>query len=224
MKTAKLKEKLDDLGITQYKLAKKLSLAPTTVNQWFARDSIKDSHLINICNMFNFDITDFIPTYNKEERKENMNIIQEKDNSKIIYIHRYKNISASAGEGEYIDGIDEFEEDEPIPILRTDLPSGRNPNNFEAIKVKGTSMLPTFMPSDWVLFDRATNFYDGDGLYVLNYAGNLLIKRLQYNMGKSSMDIISDNPEYTNYSINLSENQENLIIIGIVIMRAKREV
>ena len=65
MDTAKLKDKLDELGITQYKLAKKLSLAPTTVNQWFARGSIKDTHLINICNKLKLDIKDFMPSYNK---------------------------------------------------------------------------------------------------------------------------------------------------------------
>lgn len=224
MDTMKLKEMLDESNITQYELAKRLNIAPTTVNQWFARNSLKDKYLGDICRVTGFDIGELIPNYNKEDYNRVSSIIVESPNDKILFIPRYKNVTASAGEGDYIDGIDIFEEDEPIPMLRTDLPSDRDSKYFEAIKVKGTSMLPTFMPNDWVIFDKKTSFYDGDGLYVLNYAGNLLIKRLQYDMGRNSMDIISDNHEYSNYSINLSENQENLNIIGIVMMRAKREV
>lgn len=226
METVKLKEMLDNADITQYKLAKLLDIAPTTVNQWFARNSIKESHIIDVCNVTGFDIKELLPYFEEKEKNKDSSYIlpKEKKNNDVVYIQRVKNVTASAGDGEYMEGIDVFEKDKPIPFLRSDLPQDRDPNKMEAIKVKGTSMLPTFMPNDWVTFDKGTNYYDGDGLYVLNYAGNLLIKRLQFNMASNSMEIISDNPQYTNYSINLTENQENLNIIGSVLFKVQREL
>jgi phage repressor protein C with HTH and peptisase S24 domain len=218
MKTNQLKERLEELGISQYKLAKKLDIAPTTVNQWFARDSISEQNLVKVCRVLKIEISDFLPYYNESMTMDNIN----KENN-IVYIPRYKNVTASAGNGNYIDNVDSFEEDEPLPVLRQDLPSNRSLESYEAIKVKGKSMLPTFMPNDWVVFDRAINYYNGDGLYVLNYAGNLLIKRLQYIMSSNSIEIISDNNEYSNYLINLTDNQENLKIIGSVVMRSINE-
>lgn len=218
MKTNQLKERLEELGISQYKLAKKLDIAPTTVNQWFARDSISEQNLVKVCRVLKIEISDFLPYYNESVTMDNIN----KENN-IVYIPRYKNVTASAGNGNYIDNVDSFEEDEPLPVLRQDLPSNRSLESYEAIKVKGKSMLPTFMPNDWVVFDRAINYYNGDGLYVLNYAGNLLIKRLQYIMSSNSIEIISDNNEYSNYLINLTDNQENLKIIGSVVMRSINE-
>lgn len=235
MKTEKLKELIDKAGITQYELAKRLNIAPTTVNQWFARNSVKDKYLIQICKVTGFDIKEFLGesdmTYNEnkitnDEHEENnitSNTITNKQDD-VVYIKRYKNISASAGHGEYINGVDVFEEDKPIPFSRAELPKDRDIAKLEAIKVKGVSMLPTFMPNDWVLFDRAVCYYDGDGLYVLNYAGNLIIKRLQFDMSSNSMEIISDNPQYKNYYINLTENQENLNIIGAVLFKIQKEL
>jgi phage repressor protein C with HTH and peptisase S24 domain len=223
MNTKELKEKMEVLGITQYELAKRLGKNPTTVNQWFARDSINIKNLMDTCKVLSIDIKEFVDSVPDPVQPR---LFKEDDLStdEYIYVPRFANVSAGAGVGDYVNDIDTFSEDKPIKILRDDLPRDRKCSSCRAVRVKGKSMLPTFMPNEWVVFDTETSYYNGDGLYVLNYAGNLLVKRVQYDMSINSLHIISDNPQYQNFSINLSENQESINIIGEVVLSISKEI
>lgn len=93
---------------------------------------------------------------------------------------------------------------------------------LKAPPASGTSMLHTIMPNEYVIIDSCINRYVGDDLYVMNFAGNLLVKRLQFDPVLNSIDIISDNPQYTNYKLNMNEDQSHFHIIGRVVTTIRR--
>ena len=59
--------------------------------------------------------------------------------------------------------------------------------------------------------------YKGDGLYIINYAGQLMVKLLQLDPAQKILDIISVNKEYKSYSVALAESQAEVIIVGKVL-------
>ena len=95
------------------------------------------------------------------------------------------------------------------------------PNSFENLlltQVKDESMEPTLYIGDLVLVD--TNVRDLDaidqGVYLLKLGDRLLIKRLQYLVG-NTFQVLSDNPIYETFAIELSERPRDVSIMGKVV-------
>ncbi|EIW2192513.1 helix-turn-helix transcriptional regulator, partial [Campylobacter coli] len=84
------------------------------------------------------------------------------------------------------------------------------------IKVDGYSMVPMLLPDSWVVFEE-THEYQGDGLYILNFDNQLMVKLLQLNPINKILDIISVNKDYKSYSIDLRDSQVEIIIQGKVL-------
>jgi len=177
-----------------------------TVNNWFTRGNIPKKKIPIVMNALGIDIKDIVSNKNISDYS-----------LKIPYI----NISASAGLGYEVDSLDEFPKNADITIQRDGLQFSKE-SNLMSLNVVGKSMLPTIMPDDIVIIDTAINRYTGDNLYVLNYAGNLLVKRLQFNPATNSIMVISDNPEFKSFSINLNEDQSSLIILGSVVSTIRK--
>lgn len=177
-----------------------------TVNNWFTRGNIPKKKLPLVLNALGIDIKSMVGASDIKS-----------DSLVIPYIE----INASAGTGLEIDNLDEYPRNKDIVIKRDGLQFS-NKNNLISLNVVGKSMLPTIMPDDIVIIDRAVNYYNGDGLYVLNYAGNLLVKRLQFNPATNSIMVISDNPEFKTFSININEDQSSLIILGSVVSSIRK--
>lgn len=95
------------------------------------------------------------------------------------------------------------------------------PNSFENLlltQVKDESMEPTLYIGDLVLVDtnvRDLNAID-HGVYLLKLGERLLIKRLQYWVD-NSLQVLSDNPSYETFSIELSDRPSSLSIMGKVV-------
>ncbi|WP_233702026.1 XRE family transcriptional regulator [Helicobacter enhydrae] len=87
-------------------------------------------------------------------------------------------------------------------------------HKLKAIKVEGYSMIPMLYPDSWVIFEESREF-KGDGLYIINYANQLMVKLLQLDPARNILDIISANKDYKSYSI--SESQIEFIVIGKVL-------
>lgn len=138
------------------------------------------------------------------------------DSSNIINIKLY-DMQLSAGVGTDLESINEL----PTTQIRVDksiLPRGVSTDNIVAMQVDGKSMIPTILPSEIVLYKEDIGRYSGDSLYVVNFGGMLMVKRIQFNPELTKFDIISDNPSFKSYSVELSEeNQNSFIIIGKVI-------
>ncbi len=70
-----------------------------------------------------------------------------------------------------------------------------NPFNLRLFRVDGDYMNPTLPGGSLVVFDTACTDYAGDGLYVLDLEGAIVIRRLQ-RTGPDTYVAITDNPRY----------------------------
>ncbi|ECZ5737794.1 MULTISPECIES: XRE family transcriptional regulator [Campylobacter] len=140
--------------------------------------------------------------------------LKEAEKESFYYIPKL-NISASAGGGNELEGLECYESGELMAIDKAffkTIPS----SSIKAIRVDGYSMTPMLFPDSWVIFEESADF-KGDGLYVLNYNGQLMVKLLQLNPFENILEIISVNKEYKSYSIKLDESQTPLFIKGKVL-------
>lgn len=200
-----LKNKLTELRMTQDEFAERIGEKQQTVSAWMTRDSIPKAKIPIVLNALGLDVKELLPIrYNSSE----------------ITV-KIATISAGAANALDVNCIDEFTNDGAVVIQSKNL-SYSDKNALIAIPVNGKSMLPTLLPDDMVVIDMKSNFYSGDDLYVFNYAGNLLVKRLQYNPSINSFRVISDNKAYETYTINLSEDQSFFNIVGRVISTISR--
>ncbi len=96
-----------------------------------------------------------------------------------------------------------------------------HPDNLVMVRVRGESMYPTFYPGDEVLVDISAPVIVDDGIYAIRVDNTLKIKRLQHYPG-GRIRLISDNPHYETYEINIEETVEDVAIIGRVVWGARR--
>lgn len=89
-------------------------------------------------------------------------------------------------------------------------------NRVKIITGRGDSNAPLINHGDIVFVDTAANSFDGEGLYVFNWNGRALIKRLVLNMRGQGLRIISANPAYPPEDITMGE-VDQLYIAGRVI-------
>jgi phage repressor protein C with HTH and peptisase S24 domain len=103
---------------------------------------------------------------------------------------------ASAGQGIQ---IQEGPEERDCLLFQRDWLEGIASNGIDklfALTIEGNSMAPTLLDGDTILVDRAQTKPRGDGIYLLNVDGELLVKRLQRSMADGTWTIISDNQLY----------------------------
>lgn len=149
-----------------------------------------------------------------EKKSISQTKLKEAEKESFYYIPKL-NISASAGGGNELEGLECYESGELMAIDKAffkTIPS----SSIKAIRVDGYSMTPMLFPDSWVIFEESADF-KGDGLYVLNYNGQLMVKLLQLNPFENILEIISVNKEYKSYSIKLDESQTPLFIKGKVL-------
>ena len=127
------------------------------------------------------------------------------------------NVRAGAGEGIYnyvIETVDTISLDKSF--FRTPI----NTNKLKGIQVDGDSMEPTLRDGDYVLIDENINF-GTNGIYAIQYGGQILIKRLQFKMDGTIL-IISDNDKYDKEVFNPKENQLPFEVLGIKILSIQK--
>lgn len=136
------------------------------------------------------------------------------NNSQPYNIKKITAYKASAGGGNEIDDIKAYETGELMPIAKAFFKTPPK-KELNAIEISGESMMPMLHDGDWVIFCDDGEFR-GDGLYVVNFSGQLMAKVLQLSP-KGELKIISVNPNFKSYEIDINETQEHFRIIGKVI-------
>ncbi|NJK62365.1 MAG: helix-turn-helix transcriptional regulator [Synechococcaceae cyanobacterium SM2_3_1] len=132
------------------------------------------------------------------------------DQAEMIYIP-FVDVAASAGTGvlvhdEMIREVIGFD----AQWLRTKIKG--SPADLSLITVQGDSMAPTLQPGDMIFVDhKITDLRDG--IYVFQMDGNLLVKRLQKLPG-SQVSVISDNPRFPPFTLDLNDTSLGLQIVG----------
>jgi phage repressor protein C with HTH and peptisase S24 domain len=144
--------------------------------------------------------------------KEN-NLVASNNNYNIELL----NVRAGAGEGIYnyvIETVDTISLDKSF--FRTPI----NTSKVKGIQVDGDSMEPTLKDGDYVLIDETINF-GTNGIYAIQYGGQILIKRLQFKMDGTIL-ILSDNDKYEKETFNPNENQLPFQVLGIKVLSIQK--
>lgn len=119
--------------------------------------------------------------------------------------------------GDVLDGVRDVWR-VPVPYLHTELRAREGEVDF--IAVDGDSMLPTLLPGDRVMINRAQTAPSPDGLYAIFDGIGISVKRLEIIKGSSPLRlrIISDNAHHKTDEILLGD----LHVVGRVICRVTR--
>lgn len=136
----------------------------------------------------------------------------------FVQVPRYK-VAASAGGGSIIHSeqiVDylSFRAD----WVRNSL--GVSVQDLALINVKGDSMEPVLSNEDLILVDMRISGVEDNAIYVLQFNGVLLVKRLQRRFD-GSVVIMSDNPRYTPETLT-GDAVETLKVIGRVVWAGRR--
>lgn len=193
------REKLNELknlwGLkTDNELADHLGITKFALDNWVKRDKISNEWLLKIGQM----------TDNKLDI----------DDSDVYQVRKITSVKASAGGGNELEGIKVYKTGEVMPISKSffKAPPGKEVCSME---IEGESMLPVLKPGDWVIFSE-DGIFKGDGLYVVNFSNQLMVKILQITP-QGTLKIISANKEFQSYEINLDETQETCKLVGKII-------
>lgn len=81
----------------------------------------------------------------------------------------------------------------------------QNPDKLCLIHAIGDSMTDTIKPNDLVFVDPEATKQPSDGIWVYSSEEQIFLKRLQF-MPKQKVKIISDNPSYETYTINITDS------------------
>lgn len=196
----------EKLGLTQEQLGNKLNLTrQQIINIEKGKTPISKKYFDNISKLSKKSYIDKEENaLNKDRNKQEIN----------FYSIPKLNISASAGGGNELIGLEEYETGEMLELSKAFFKT--TPKNVKAIKVDGYSMIPMLLPDSWVIFEEIHE-YQGDGLYILNFDNQLMVKLLQLDPISKVLDIISVNKDYKSYSLDLKDSQVEIIIQGKVL-------
>lgn len=105
--------------------------------------------------------------------------------------------------------------------FETEWLQGEFPNSFENLlltQVVDESMEPTLKVGDLVLVDTHDRDLEtiSHGIYLLKLDNRVFVKRLQY-IADNTLKVLSENPAYETFSIQLSSKSAGLSIMGRVV-------
>jgi phage repressor protein C with HTH and peptisase S24 domain len=136
----------------------------------------------------------------------------------FVFVPRHQ-VAASAGHGAVIS--DETVVDH-LAFRRSWIAQtlGLDPLHLALIDARGDSMSPTIESGDLLLLDTRSGSAKTEGIYVINLAGALLVKRLRIKLS-GSVEVMSDNPRYASETISGSE-LERLVMVGRVVWHGRK--
>lgn len=235
----KIKFLRSENGWTQEDLANKSGVSIQSIKRYETNmgGNITTSNLEKIAKVFNVQTSYFLKDNNGslEVRKSDENLVRKSfvspenlsispTNLKNSQIQQLKEdqiliceLSSKVGAGESVDinGIEVYDTTKLVPfsqmLFKTRL---KNTNNLRCMQVEGYSMVPMLYPDSWVIADVTARF-EGDGLYIINFCGNFMVKLLQKSPD-GVLHIISINKDYQSYKIDEDSNVE-VYIVGKVL-------
>lgn len=102
--------------------------------------------------------------------------------------------------------------------LRQNL--GHTSGNLSSIKVRGDSMATTLLDGETIMIDHSVNRVEVDGIYVIEFYGRRLIKRVQH-LFDGTLVLISDNAIYARESIPRDQARDVRVIGRMVWPRVR---
>ncbi|MBJ7539266.1 LexA family transcriptional regulator [Marinomonas transparens] len=191
-------------------LAKKIDSTSAIISAWKKRNTIPYKEVYETSRTTGYSM-DWILTGQGMKQTDKIQVIPE-DND-YCHISQYS-IEASAGQGALVEAENI---DQHLAFKESWLrKSGINPANLIAIYARGDSMEPTIFSGDSLVIDKTKDTVTSDGgVYVINYDGELFVKRVQKQLD-GLVAITSDNKNYQPMTIPI-EGLTKLKIIGRVV-------
>ena len=112
-----------------------------------------------------------------------------------------KKLNQKVGAGTSVDitEVDVIDEDERFFVPATFFKTIMKNEKLRMAQVDGYSMVPMLHPDNWVIFEKMKEF-KGDGLYVIMYNDNLMVKILQ-KTPRGNLYIKSTNKDYESFEL-----------------------
>ena len=183
-----------ELGIkTDKELREKLDVERPAMDKWINRNSIPDmafKKFHQVCKS-----------------------MQQKNDTDGYWIKKL-NQKVGAGTSVDITEVDVIDEDERFFVPATFFKTIMKNEKLRMAQVDGYSMVPMLHPDNWVIFEKTKEF-KGDGLYVIMYNDNLMVKILQ-KTPRGNLYIKSTNKDYESFELD-EDTYESCQIVGKVI-------
>jgi len=228
----KIKNLREERGLTQLELANLSGISRASIQLYEAdKVEIPVKKLSNISRVLDVDADFFIKDKSSlVVRKSDENLVRKSfvsDKNNVVSHHNLKEtetdqifirkLSSSVGAGESVDinGIEIYDTDVLVPFSRMLFKvCPKNTSRIRCMPVEGYSMVPMLYPDSWVIADVTAKF-EGDGLYIINYCDQFMVKLLQKSPD-GALDIISVNQQYKSYHIGANDQTE-VYIVGKVL-------
>lgn len=214
----RLKILMDERGITNADLSKKLGVTRATVKWWVDGKTLqlKYDDAAALASLFNVNV-DWLMTGNGPELSA--------DNPNAVTIRKV-NLKGLCGEYSHATApIEIYDESELVDTIQAGAKWFFNnfphyaPEDVNIVTATGDSMEPLISEGDLVFIDTKSRVCDRDGIYFLYLDGQYFIKRVQRSIGKKLI-LISENPKYRDIEIE-SDSQVEFFTIGRVIKSFK---
>ena len=128
-----------------------------------------------------------------------------------------RKLSSAVGAGESVDinGVEVYDTDILVPFSQMLFKvRPKKIDRIRCMQVDGYSMVPMLFPDSWVIADVTAKF-EGDGLYIINYCDNFMVKLLQKSPD-GTLHIKSVNKDYESYDIGPDDDAQ-VYIVGKVL-------
>ncbi|WP_339718548.1 helix-turn-helix transcriptional regulator [Marinomonas primoryensis] len=191
-------------------MGRKIGSTSAIIAAWKRRNTIPYKEVYEASRITGFSM-DWILTGQGIQQTDKIQVVQE--DSDYCHISQYS-IEASAGQGALVEAENI---DQHLAFKESWLrKSGINPANLIAIYARGDSMEPTIFSGDSLVIDKTKDTVTSDGgVYVINYDGELFVKRVQKQLD-GLVAITSDNKNYRDMTIP-TQDLSKLKIIGRVV-------
>lgn len=128
-----------------------------------------------------------------------------------------RKLSSAVGAGESVDinGVEVYDTDVLVPFSQMLFKvRPKKIDRIRCMQVDGYSMVPMLFPDSWAIADVTAKF-EGDGLYIINYCDNFMVKLLQKSPD-GTLHIKSVNKDYESYDIGPDDDAQ-VYIVGKVL-------
>ena len=128
--------------------------------------------------------------------------VDSEGNENIVLV----NIKAAAGYPHNIQDVDWYQQ---LPAFDIPLPEYRNAT-YRGFQVEGDSMQPLFEPKEWVIGKAINNLSElgNNAVCVVVLEDSVVVKKVKKNDDPSTITLVSLNPEYLPYSIQVHQINE----------------
>ena len=204
------------LGLNSVRdLSQKLDIPQTTIRNWIHRDSIPYGLCADIAAQHGVSLDWLILGKGVAMEGE--------QDEEFVYINKY-DVQAAAGHGAWHDSENIKSR---LSFRRDQLHKmGLKPKNLAILDVKGDSMEPVLPNGVQVMIDFSKNQLVSDAIYVVGIDNALFIKRLQKILAQDThalgVRVISENPSYAPFEIDLSKGSDDFVIVGQVVWSDKQ--